>query len=455
MDSCNLQIENPTQSISVIDETSNVKATRRIVVVGLGYVGLPLAVALGCHQPVIGYDIDGARVEELAQGFDKTGSVNATDLSNTALTLTSVPDQIKDSDFYVVVVPTPVTNDKQPDLTALMSASRTVGQCLKPGDIVIYESSVYPGTTEEICIPILEQESNLVNGIDFTVGYSPERTNYGDKEHVLSNVVKVISAQDSQTLEVIKQVYGDIIDAGLCETTSIRVAEVAKLVENIQRDVNIALMNEVAMIVNSMGLSTAEVLRVAGTKWNFLNFKPGLVGGHCVPVDPHYLIHSATEGGCSSLLMQTARDLNDGMHEYVVKKTVQLMIARGVIEQDTRKDVRIGIFGLSFKGDCPDIRDSQSVEIYRMLEKFGFTPVVYDPLTDATQVWSRHKIAVSPLGQIDDLSAVIVTVPHRQFVKLTPACFKRFLRPAAPIIDVPGIFSVSEFAQADLHVWQL
>jgi UDP-N-acetyl-D-glucosamine/UDP-N-acetyl-D-galactosamine dehydrogenase len=455
MDSCSLQTESPAKSISVMEEIPRVDTTRRIVVVGLGYVGLPLAVALGCHQSVIGYDIDVARVEDLANGFDKTGSVNATDLSNPTLTITSDVATIKDSDFYVIVVPTPVTDDKQPDLTALINASRTIGQCLKSGDIVVYESSVYPGTTEGICIPILEQESNLVNGIDFTVGYSPERTNYGDKEHVLSNVVKVISAQDSQTLEVIKQVYGKIIDAGLCETTSIRVAEVAKLVENIQRDVNIALINEIAMIVNAMGLSTAEVLRVAGTKWNFLDFKPGLVGGHCVPVDPHYLIHSATESGCSSKLMRTARNLNDGMHVYVVKQTVQLMVARRVIEQDAHENVRIGIFGLSFKGDCPDIRDSQSLEIYRALENSGFTPLVYDPLADAEQVWSRQKIRMIPLEQIDDLSAVIITVPHQQFASLTPACFKRFLRPSAPIIDVPGIYSISNFARADLHVWQL
>jgi UDP-N-acetyl-D-galactosamine dehydrogenase len=455
MDSCNLQIESSANSFSATDETFGTKKTRRIVIVGLGYVGLPLAVALGCHQPVIGYDIDIVRVNELVQGFDKTGSVNATDLSNSSLTLTSLQDQIKDSDFYVIVVPTPVTANKQPDLTALISASRTVGQCLKRGDIVVYESSVYPGTTEEICIPILEQESNLANGNDFTVGYSPERTNYGDQEHVLSNVVKVISAQDSQTLEIIKQVYGDIIDAGLCETSSIRVAETAKLVENIQRDVNIALMNEIAMIVNAMGLSTAEVLKVAGTKWNFLNFKPGLVGGHCVPVDPHYLIHSASESGASSVLMRTARNLNDGMHEYVVKQTVELMMAQGVIGHDSHKDVRIGIFGLTFKGDCPDIRDSQSLEIYRMLERSGFKPMVYDPLADSAQVWSQHQIRVLPIEEIDDLSAVIITVPHQQFARLPPACFKHFLRPAAPIIDVPGILNVNNFAQDALHVWQL
>jgi UDP-N-acetyl-D-galactosamine dehydrogenase len=455
MDSCNLQIESPAKAISVIEEISRVATTRRIVVVGLGYVGLPLAVALGCHQPVIGFDIDLARIEQLASGFDKTGSVNATDLSNTALTLTSDVEKIKASDFYVIVVPTPVTDDKRPDLTALKSASRMVGQCLKRGDIVVYESSVYPGTTEEICSPILEQESSLINGIDFTIGYSPERTNYGDKEHVLSNVVKVISAQDSQTLDVIKQVYGNIIEAGLCETTSIRVAEVAKLVENIQRDVNIALMNEIAMIVNSMGLSTAEVLKVAGTKWNFLDFKPGLVGGHCVPVDPHYLIHSATEGGCSAKLMRTARDLNDSMHEYIVRQTMQLMVAQRIIEPGAYKGVRIGIFGLTFKGDCPDIRDSQSLEIYRALENAGFAPLVCDPLADAAQVWERHKIRMLSLEQIEDLSAVIITVPHHQFTTLTPANFKRFLRPSAPIIDVPGIYSVSNFAQADFHVWQL
>jgi UDP-N-acetyl-D-glucosamine/UDP-N-acetyl-D-galactosamine dehydrogenase len=439
--------------------SSSVQTTRRIVVIGLGYVGLPLAVAFGRHQQVIGFDIDAPRIEELNRGYDRTGSVSSAELAEVDLIFTSDPEAIKHSDFYAIVVPTPVTADKRPDLTALIEASRTVGKYLQKGDIVVYESSVYPGATEDLCIPILEEVSNLVNGIDFSVGYSPERTNYGDKEHTLAGVVKVISAQDSETMAVIGRVYGNVIEAGLCEANSIRVAEVAKLVENIQRDVNIALMNEIAMIVNSMGLSTAEVLRAAGTKWNFVDFKPGLVGGHCVPIDPHYLIHSATVSGSSTKLMSCARQINDRMHEYIVNETIKLMTARHLIDSDslarTAAPPRVGIFGLTFKGDCPDIRESQALEVFRRLQESGFQPLVYDPLIDPEQVWSLHGIKIVPLDQISNLSAVIITVPHKQFSSLRPECFAGLLRPGAPIVDVPGVLNAREFAEAGLYVWQL
>jgi UDP-N-acetyl-D-galactosamine dehydrogenase len=425
------------------------------VVVGLGYVGLPLALALGRHQQLIGYDIDPIRINELFKGYDKTGSVSSAELADTNLTFTSDEEEIRGADFYIIVVPTPVTSDKRPDLSALIEASRTVGQCLKPGDVVVYESSVYPGATEGVCIPILEQESRLKNGIDFAVGYSPERTNYGDKEHTLSRVVKVISAQDSETLSIIRRVYCKIIDAGICEATSIRVAEAAKLVENIQRDLNIALMNEIAMIVNSMGLSTAEVLRVAETKWNFIGYRPGLVGGHCVPIDPHYLIYTAAENGCSSKLMSCARTINDGMHDYIFQKTIKFMEDRQLIDFDAPLRARVGIFGFTFKGDCPDIRESQALKIFRQLESAGFEPMVYDPLADRAQVWSRHRIRLLPLEQIEGLAAAIITVPHTQFASLTPDCFRRLLRFGAPIIDIPGVFNVVDFAAAGLDVWQL
>jgi UDP-N-acetyl-D-galactosamine dehydrogenase len=256
-------------------------------------------------------------------------------------------------------------------------------------------------------------------------------------------------------METIRQVYGDVINAGLCEASSIRVAEVAKLVENIQRDINIALMNEIAMIVNSMGMSAAEVLRVAGTKWNFLDFKPGLVGGHCVPIDPHYLIHSATENGCSTNLISSARTINESMHGYIVKQTVRLLEERQLNPKDSHTGFRVGVFGLTFKGDCPDIRESQPLKIVQELESSGFQPMVHDPLANAEDVWSRHGIRLLPLEDLKDLSAIIVTVPHRQFTELTPACFKTLMHPHAPIVDVSGIYNVMDFAEAGLYVWQL
>jgi UDP-N-acetyl-D-glucosamine/UDP-N-acetyl-D-galactosamine dehydrogenase len=454
-----LQMQGSTNVFSGFNASSALQTSRRIVVIGLGYVGLPLAVAFGRHQQVIGFDIDPLRIEELNRGYDRTGSVSHAELADVGLIFTCDPEAIRHGDFYTIVVPTPLTIDKHPDLTALTEASRTVGKYLKKGDIVVYESSVYPGATEDLCVPILEEVSNLVSGIDFSVGYSPERTNYGDKEHTLPRVVKVISVQDSETMAVIGRVYGSVIEAGLCEATSIRVAEAAKLVENIQRDVNIALMNEIAMIVNSMGLSTAEVLRVAGTKWNFVDFKPGLVGGHCVPIDPHYLIHSANKSGSSSELISLARLINDRMHEYIVNQTIKLMNERQLIDSEaqarTAVPPRVGLLGLTFKGDCPDIRESQPLEVFRRLKEAGFQPMVYDPLIDPEQVWSLHGVRILPIDQISDLSALIITVAHKQFSNLRPDCLAKLLRPGAPIVDVPGVLNVREFAAAGLHVWQL
>jgi UDP-N-acetyl-D-glucosamine/UDP-N-acetyl-D-galactosamine dehydrogenase len=459
---------------------SPASATRRIAVIGLGYVGLPLATAFAANQRVIGFDIDATRVEELCNGYDKTNSLTAGEIFNVDITFTSKLDDIKQCDLYVIVVPTPITADKKPDLTSLISASRAVGECLKSGDIVVYESSVFPGATEGICIPILEQASGLTNRQDFTVGYSPERTNYGDTEHTLANCVKVISAQDEATFEVIREVYGDIVKAGLCEASSIQVAEIAKLVENTQRDLNIALMNEIAMIVNAMGLSAAEVLRVASTKWNFLDFKPGLVGGHCVPVDPHYLIHAATESGCSTKLIAAARSINDSMHEYVVQQTIKLiemrkpvdsksvhskstdsepvgsnMVESNPIDSIPHVKPRVGVFGLTFKGNCPDIRESQPLKIVNLLESAGFQPLVYDPFASSSDVFSRHGLKLSLLEELTDLAAIIVTVPHSHFMKMTPSCFKKLIRSNAPIVDVPGIYNVMDFAEAGLYVWQL
>ena len=340
---------------------------RKISVVGLGYVGLPVAVAFGKSEQTIGFDINEERLAELRNGHDRTNEVTDQDLAATQILFTSKTAELAQADFHIVAVPTPVDDAHQPDLTPVLKASETVAKALKKGDIVVYESTVYPGVTEEICVPILELISGLVCGVDFTVGYSPERINPGDKEHTFTKIKKVVSGQDQATLDIVADVYGSVVTAGVYKAATIKVAEAAKVIENTQRDLNIALMNELALIFDRMGIDTLDVLEAAGTKWNFLKFKPGLVGGHCIGVDPYYLTHKAEKLGYIPQVILSGRRINDGMGAYIAQQTIKQMIHAGhPIAGST-----VTVLGLTFKENCPDLRNSRVIDIIRELQDFG------------------------------------------------------------------------------------
>ena len=348
---------------------------RIISVIGLGYVGLPVAVAFGKVRRTIGFDINPLRISELQAGFDRTGEVTGTDLQNSDIAFTDKVAELAGADFHIVAVPTPVDEAHQPDLTLMYKASETVGRALKKGDIVVYESTVYPGVTEDECVPVLERVSGLQCGRDFTVGYSPERINPGDKEHTFTKIKKVVSGQDAATLEIVARVYESVVTAGVHRATSIKVAEAAKVIENTQRDLNIALMNELALIFDRMGIDTNEVLEAAGTKWNFLPFRPGLVGGHCIGVDPYYLTHKAEKIGYIPQVILAGRRINDGMGKFIAQRTVKEMIHAG----HNVLGNRVTVLGLTFKENCPDLRNSKVIDIIRELQDYGIDVQVCDP----------------------------------------------------------------------------
>jgi UDP-N-acetyl-D-galactosamine dehydrogenase len=382
---------------------------RRIAVIGLGYVGLPVAVAFArAGFATLGFDIDPGRVAEIAAGQDRTGEVPAEDFAGLAtLRVSAEPADLKPCDFFIVTVPTPITAARTPDLGALQAASRTVGAALSPGAIVVFESTVYPGVTEEICAPILEAASGLTAGRDFALGYSPERINPGDRAHRLDSVVKVVSAGDPEALEIVARTYGAVARAGVHRAPSIRVAEAAKVIENVQRDVNIALMNELALIFARIGLDTGDVLAAAETKWNFLPFRPGLVGGHCIGVDPYYLTHRAQEAGYHPELVLAGRRVNDGMADHVVETCIRRLLRRG------RPAPRVSVLGVTFKEDIPDIRNSRAADVVRGLQGYGITVEAADPMADAAAVRREHGFDLTPFAALAPADAVIVAVPHR------------------------------------------
>lgn len=379
---------------------------RRIAVIGLGYVGLPVAVAFAkAGFDTLGFDIDPARVAEIAAGRDRTGEVPEADLP--ALTVSAQAEDLRERDFYIVTVPTPITAARSPDLRALEAASRLVGGVLSPGAIVVYESTVYPGVTEEVCAPILEAASGLTLGRDFALGYSPERINPGDKAHRLDSVVKVVSASDAESLAIVARVYGPVALAGVHRAPSIRVAEAAKVIENVQRDVNIALMNELALIFAKIGLDTGDVLAAARTKWNFLPFRPGLVGGHCIGVDPYYLTHRAQEAGHHPELVLAGRRINEAMAPHVVETCIRRLLRRG------RPSPRVTVLGVTFKEDIPDIRNSRAADVVHGLAAFGLTVQAADPMADGQAVEHEHGFPLTPLTALHPADAVILAVPHR------------------------------------------
>ena len=425
--------------------------TRKIAVVGLGYVGLPLAVAFGKRQPIIGFDLNASRVAELRAGRDRTGEVAADDLKATQIEYTHDPEDLAKADFIIVAVPTPIDHSNLPDLGCVVSASRMIGAQLAKGSIVVFESTVYPGVTEEICVPELEKASGLRCGPDFAVGYSPERINPGDKEHTLERVIKVVSGMDDATSEVVEAVYGLVCAAGVYRAADIRTAEAAKVIENIQRDLNIALMNELSMIFQKLGIDTLSVLKAAGTKWNFLPFRPGLVGGHCIGVDPYYLTYKAESVGYHPQVILAGRRINDGMAKFVAEQTVKLLIHQ---ELNVRQ-ARVAVLGVTFKENVPDIRNSKVADIVHELAEFGVEARVHDPLAESGETEEEYGIALCSEADLRNADVVILAVAHKVFLEKGPDWVRGFLRRAdrGVVVDVKSAFSAEDFPQATY--WRL
>ena len=423
-----------------------------IAVVGLGYVGLPLAVEFGKRFPTIGFDLSQRKVDAYRRFEDPTGEVSSEQLrAATLLNCTTDGAALKDADFIVVAVPTPIDDARRPDFFPLVSSSETVGRHLKRGAIVVYESTVYPGATEEICVPVLEKFSGLKWKQDFNIGYSPERINPGDKLRTLTKIVKLVSGDTPETLAVVQKLYGAIIDAGVYPASSIRVAEAAKVIENTQRDLNIALMNELSLIFNRMGIDTLEVLEAAGTKWNFLPFRPGLVGGHCIGVDPYYLTHKAEMLGYQPQVILAGRRINDSMGKYVAEQTVKRMIAAG---QPVR-DADIIVLGMTFKEDCPDLRNSKVIDVIHELQSYGVKVHVHDPLADNDECQHEYGIGLTAWDQLPQASAIIAAVAHQPYKQMGVSRLLEKLKPGGVFADVKSVYDPAAVAQAGHELWRL
>ena len=424
-----------------------------LAVVGLGYVGLPLAVALSRHMDVIGFDISARRIEELKGGHDHTNEVTDENLSAAAVRYTCDPAALAEAAVIIVAVPTPIDDHRSPDLTPVVGATTTVGRHFSRGTVVVYESTVYPGLTEEVCVPILEKESGLRFGEDFTVGYSPERINPGDKVHTLETIVKIVSGSDAATADLLVEVYGSVVRAGIHRASSIKVAEAAKVIENTQRDLNIALMNELAIIFGRLGIETSEVLEAAGTKWNFLPFRPGLVGGHCIGVDPYYLTFKAEGMGFHPEVILAGRRTNDGMGKYVAECTVKHLISRG----NVIRGARVGILGFTFKENVPDLRNTRVVDIIAELHDYGVETLVHDAEADPAEAMREYGQELLPLEALRDLDAVILAVSHRAYAAFSPEDIRaRFRDPDKGVLmDVKSLYDPAAMRTAGLDYWRL
>jgi UDP-N-acetyl-D-glucosamine/UDP-N-acetyl-D-galactosamine dehydrogenase len=423
-----------------------------IAVVGLGYVGLPLAVEFGKRFPTVGFDLSARKVDAYRRFEDPTGEVSSEQLrAATLLNCTTDGAALKDADFIVVAVPTPIDDARRPDFFPLVSSSETVGRHMKRGAIVVYESTVYPGATEEICVPVLEKFSGLKWKQDFNIGYSPERINPGDKLRTLTKIVKLVSGDTPETLAVVQKLYGAIIDAGVYPASSIRVAEAAKVIENTQRDLNIALMNELSLIFNRMGIDTLEVLEAAGTKWNFLPFRPGLVGGHCIGVDPYYLTHKAEMLGYQPQVILAGRRINDSMGKYVAEQTVKRMIAAG---QPVR-DADIIVLGMTFKEDCPDLRNSKVIDVIRELQSYGVKVHVHDPLADNDECQHEYGIGLTEWEQLPQASAIVAAVAHQPYKQMGVSRLLGKLKPGGVFADVKSVYDPAAVTQAGHELWRL
>ena len=426
---------------------------KSLAVVGLGYVGLPLAVALARHFKVLGFDINPRRIAELQQGRDVTREVEDRELRESSAVFSDNADPLKEAAVIIVAVPTPIDNHNNPDLKPVVAASRTVGQNLAAGSVVVYESTVYPGVTEDICVPILEQESGLKLGRGFSVGYSPERINPGDKVHTLENITKIVSGSDTPTREFLSRLYGTVVQAGIHQASSIKVAEAAKVIENTQRDINIALMNELSFIFEKLGIDTLSVLEAAGSKWNFLPFRPGLVGGHCIGVDPYYLTYKAQEVGYHPEIILSGRRVNDCMGKYVADSCVKNLIKLNC----HITGARVGILGITFKENVPDIRNSRVVEIIDELNEYGINVLVSDALADRRETWDKYAVELLDLEAVNNLDALIVAVPHDEYAKLSAQKVAAMFRnpECVLVMDIKGLWDPEELARAGLKLWRL
>ena len=426
----------------------------KLSLVGLGYVGMPIAVAYAKKIKVVGYDFNAAKVQLYKNGIDPTREVGNDAIKETTVEFTADPEKLRECKFHVVAVPTPVNDDHTPDLSPVEGASRTLGKYLTKGSIVVYESTVYPGVTEDICVPILEEESGLKCGVDFKVGYSPERINPGDKVHRLDTITKIVSGMDEETLEEVANVYSLVALAGVYKAQSIKVAEAAKVIENSQRDINIAFMNELSMIFNRMGIDTKSVLEAAGTKWNFLNFRPGLVGGHCIGVDPYYLTYKAEELGYHSQIILSGRRINDDMGKYIAESCVKRLIAADIAV----KNAKVAILGFTFKENCPDTRNTKIIDIYNELGEYGIRPVVVDPQADADEAKRLYGIEFNTLADIKDMDAVIMAVAHEDFVSYKPADITKFFNAnnkTKVFMDLKGMYNLEDYKAPEFDYWRL
>lgn len=422
---------------------------RKIAVVGLGYVGLPVAVAFGKKNSVIGFDINPTRIKELKENHDRTNEVTTEDLKVSDVEFTDGIDTLSQADFIIVAVPTPINKHNQPDLTPLISASKTVGKALKKGTIVVFESTVYPGATEEECVPVLEENSGLKAGKDFFVGYSPERINPGDKEHTFETITKVVSGQTPEVLDIVADVYGSVVKAGVHKAPSIKVAEAAKVIENTQRDVNIALMNEFAVIFDKVGIDTNAVLAASGTKWNFLNFKPGLVGGHCIGVDPYYLTHKAQELGHHPEIILAGRRINDNMSKHVASNIIKELLKKGINVQNAS----INLLGLTFKENCPDLRNTKVIDIVRELEDYGLKINVNDVEADNETAKALYDIDLVSKENLPETDALIFAVPHRDYLE-NKSEYLDLLSDNGVVFDIKGIIQEDELKE-NQSIWRL
>ena len=424
----------------------------KLSLVGLGYVGMPIAVAFAKKLDVIGFDLNSAKIETYKSGIEPTKEVGDDVIKNTSVHFTADESELKGAKFHIVAVPTPVNDDHTPDLTPVEGASEIIGRNLTKGSIVVFESTVYPGVTEDICVPILERESGLNCGVDFKVGYSPERINPGDKVHRLETITKIVSGMDKETLDTVAKVYELVVEAGVHRVESIKVAEAAKVIENSQRDINIAFMNELSIIFNKMGIDTKSVLDAAGTKWNFLKFYPGLVGGHCIGVDPYYLTYKAEELGYHSQIILSGRRINDDMGKYVAENCVKQLIAA----DKSVKNAQVAILGFTFKENCPDTRNTRIIDIVNELREYGINPVISDPEADADEAKRLYGIEFVEMNTIKDMDAIILAVAHTGFKELTMDTLdKMYSKGQKVMLDLKGLLYRKDYEKAGYNYWRL
>lgn len=425
-----------------------------ISLVGLGYVGMPIAIEFAKRGvKVVGFDVNEAKISTYKLGMDPTHEVGDETIKNSTVEFTADETKLREAKFHIVAVPTPVNTDHTPDLSPVKGASETLGRNLTKGSVVVFESTVYPGVTEDICVPILEKESGLKCGIDFKIGYSPERINPGDKVHRLSTITKIVSGMDEKTLDIVAKVYEIVVDAGVYRAESIKVAEAAKVIENSQRDINIAFMNELSIIFNKMGIDTLAVLKAAGTKWNFLNFRPGLVGGHCIGVDPYYLTYKAEELGYHSQIILSGRRINDDMGKYVAEQLVKKLIAADI----PVKGAKVAVLGFTFKENCPDTRNTKVIDIVKELNEYGIEPLIADPAADAQEAERLYGVKFREMEEVKECDAVILAVAHKEFASLTMGQIEKMYKENKKkvLIDIKGLLERKEYEAAGFSYWRL